>query len=370
MSRSLPTVPHVRLESLLIPVATNRVAAQRPLPALAMPLLASAMIALGATAATAQLPPIGSIDVYGARKTTAAQVREALGLEVGDSLSAMAMLMAPGRLADLPGVVSAAIDPVCCEGGKTMLYIGIAEEGGPALELRAPPSGPSRLAADVVQTGEAFAEAHTRAIMRGTVSEDVSQGHSLMSDSLARRIQRRYIELAARDLDSLRNVLRTSGDADHRALAAEILGYAANKQGVVEDLVFAMRDQSADVRNNATRALALIAALGQQRPELGIRVPYEPFIDLLNSIAWTDRNKASLALMQLTESRDAALLTALRSRAFDAIVDIAEWSNPGHAMPGVFMLARIAGIPDAEAFAMYERGEKEKIIDAARKLRS
>jgi hypothetical protein len=348
----------------------RRVAVRRLVPALATPLIGLSMLTLGAAVATAQLPPIGSIDVYGARKTTPAQVREALGLNVGDSLSGMTLLMAPGRLADLPGVVSAAIDPVCCEGGKTMLYIGIAEEGATTLELRPPPTGASRLAADVVQTGDAFAEAHTRAIMRGIVSEDVSQGHSLMSDSTARRIQRRYIELAARDLDSLRTVLRTSSDAGHRALAAEVLGYVADKRSVVADLVFAMRDPSAGVRNDATRALALIAMLGQQRPELGIDVPYEPFIDLLNSIAWTDRNKASLALMQLTEGRDPALMAALRSRALDALVDIAEWSNPGHAMPGVFMLARIAGIPDAEAFAMYERGEKDKIIAAARKLRS
>ena len=48
-----------------------------------------------------------------------------------------------------------------------MLYIGIAEEGGTTLELRSPPTGASRLAADVVQTGEAFAEAHTRAILGG-----------------------------------------------------------------------------------------------------------------------------------------------------------------------------------------------------------
>lgn len=317
--------------------------------------------------AEAQLPPVGSIDFYGARKTTIAQLREALGIKVGDSLPAAVLFTVPARLADLPGVVSAAIDPVCCEGGKTMLYVGIMEEGAPQLELNPPPNGASRLAPDVVATGVAFENAHERAIMRGIVSEDISEGHSLMADSTARAIQMRFIALAARDLDTLRKVLRTAADAGHRALAAQVLGYAANKQGVMEDLVHAMRDRSGDVRNNATRALALIAFLGQKRPELGIRVPYEPFIDLLNSLVWTDRNKASLALMQLTESRDPALLAALKARAFDSIVDIARWTNPGHAVPGVFMLARIAGIPDVEAFSMSERGEKEKIIEAARK---
>jgi hypothetical protein len=316
--------------------------------------------------AAAQLPRVGIIDLYGLRKTTATQVREVLGIAVGDSLTAMSMLEVPARLADIPGVVSAAIDPVCCEEGKTMLYVGVMEEGAPALELRARPTGPARVPEEVAQAGIAFAQAHTRAVMRGFAREDVSQGHSLMADSVARMSQLRFVGLAAKYGDSLRAVLRTSDDSDHRALAAEVLAYAANKHSVVPDLVYAMRDPASDVRNNATRALALIAGYAQANPALKITVPYEPFIDLLNSIAWTDRNKASLALMQLTEKRDPALLTALKTRAFDSIVDIAEWTNPGHSMAGIMMLGRIAGMPDAETYAMFEKGEKAKIIAAAR----
>jgi HEAT repeats len=208
-----------------------------------------------------------------------------------------------------------------------------------------------------------------RAVMRGFAKEDVSQGHSLMADSAARMIQLQFVGLAAKYQDSLRNVLHTSGDADHRAFAAEVLAYSANKQSIVGDLVYAMRDPASDVRNNATRALALIAMYAQQHPELKIKVPYDPFIDLLNSLAWTDRNKSSLALMQLTESRDPALLAALKARAFDSIVDIAQWTNPGHAMAGIFMLGRMAGMPDRDIIATFERGERDKIIDAARKVR-
>ena len=319
------------------------------------------------TRADAQLPRVGIIDVYGLRKTTAAQVREALGITVGDSLTAMALFEVPARLTDIPGVTSAAIDPVCCEGGRTMLYVGVLEEGAPVLELRARPTGAARVPAEVEQAGIAFARAHNRAVMRGFVREDVSQGHSLMADSAARVIQLRFVDLAAKYGDSLRAVLRTSNDDDHRALAAEVLAYAANKQSVVGDLVYAMRDPSSDVRNNATRALALIAGYGQSSPALKITVPYEPFIDLLNSIAWTDRNKASLALMELTEKRDPALMGLLKTRAFDSIVDIARWTNPGHSMAGILILGRMAGLPDAEIIAMFERGEKDKIIAAARK---
>jgi len=328
--------------------------------------IAAAALAAFSSRGAAQLPRVGIIDLYGLHKTSPQEVRDALGISVGDSLTAITLLQIPAKLAALPGVASASIDPVCCEDGKTMLYVGVAEDSVPALELRAPPNGASRLTGDVIAAGTAFAEAHMRAVMRGFVKEDVSQGHSLMADSAARMIQLQFVTLAAKHLDTLRKVLRTSSDADHRAFAAEVLAYHANKQAVVGDLVYAMRDPDRDVRNNATRGLWVIAMYSQQHPELKINVPYEPFIDLLNSIAWTDRNKSSLALMQLTESRDPALLAALKARAFDSIVDIARWTNPGHSMAGVVMLGRIAGIPDPEIYAMFERGERDKIIQAAR----
>ena len=101
----------------------------RYLTTLAATLVVGASATVVPAPASAQLPRVGIIDFYGLRKITAAQVREALGINVGDSLTAAAMFEVPARLADLPGVVSAAIDPVCCEDGKTMLYVGVAEEG-------------------------------------------------------------------------------------------------------------------------------------------------------------------------------------------------------------------------------------------------
>jgi hypothetical protein len=331
--------------------------------------IAAVALAAFSSPGAAQLPRVGIIDLYGLHKTSPQQVREALGINVGDSLTSIALLQMPAKLAALPGVASASVDPVCCEDGKTMLYVGVAEDSVPGLELRAAPNGASRLTQDVMAAGTALAEAQTRAVMRGFAKEDMSQGHSLMADSAARMIQLQFVALAAKHLDTLRKVLRTSSDADHRAFAAEVLAYHANKQAVVGDLVYAMRDADRDVRNNATRALWVIAMYAQQHPELKINVPSEPFIDLLNSLAWTDRNKSSLALMQLTESRNPALLAALKARAFDSLVDIARWTNPGHSMAGVVLLGRIAGIPDPEIYAMFERGERDKIIDAARKAK-
>ena len=67
----------------------------------AAPVVALVASVLTATTATAQLPRVGIIDLYGLRKTTAAQVREALGINVGDSLTAASLFEVPARLADL-----------------------------------------------------------------------------------------------------------------------------------------------------------------------------------------------------------------------------------------------------------------------------
>ena len=352
----------------LLPETPNRVVRSGVHTAITV-ITAGLLTAFAGRPGAAQMPRVGIIDLYGLHKTSPQQVRDALGINVGDSLTGIMLLQVPAKLASLPGVASASIDPVCCEDGKTMLYVGVAEDSVPTVDLHAPPNGASRLTEDVMAGGTAFAQAQQRAIMRGFMKEDVSQGHSLMADSAARMIQLQFVTLAAKHLDTLRKVLRTSGDADHRAFAAEVLAYNANKQAIVGDLVYAMRDPDRDVRNTATRALWVIAMYSQQHPELKINVPYEPFIDLLNSLAWTDRNKSSLALMQLTESRNPALLAALKARAFDSIVDIARWTNPGHSMAGVVILGRIAGISDPDIYAMFERGERDKIIDAARKAK-
>ena len=51
-----------------------------------------------------------------------------------------------------------------------------------------------------------------------------------------RAIQDRFVGYVARDLPELRRVLRESSEASHRALAAQILGYVADKQTIVDKI--------------------------------------------------------------------------------------------------------------------------------------
>jgi HEAT repeat protein len=149
-------------------------------------------------------------------------------------------------------------------------------------------------------------------------------------------------------------------------LAAEVLGYAPDKAAVIDDLVHGMSDPSEAVRNNAMRALMVIAEMapgaGRQTP----RIPPQPFIALLNSPVWSDRNKSSAALSSLTRSRDARLLDALRQpEAIGALAEMARWKNEGHAQAAFLILARIAGYPDQDALTLWQRGDREVAIRAA-----
>jgi hypothetical protein len=313
---------------------------------------------------------IGIIDFYGLNRLTSAQVREALTFKEGDAISFPRVDLSPVledseiRLSKLPGVAGARINPVCCDNGRVIVYVGIEETGAPTMRLRAEPIGRARLAADIVKAGDEFSKAFVDAVVRGEAKDDSSQGHSLLADAATRAIQERFLVYATRDLPQLRLVLRSSSDPVQRALAAQVLGYVADKQAVVEDLVYGMTDPSENVRNNAMRALLVFAAMGPRAGRPAVRVPYEPFVAFLNSPVWTDRNKASSALQALSASRDAALISGLRNEALGPLVEMARWKS-GHARPAFTILARMAGYSDEAAEAAWDRGERELVISAA-----
>src|SRR5262249_15358850 len=239
-----------------------------------------------------QFPPIEIIDFYGLRDISERQVRETLQIKEGDP-SSVETKEAERKLKSLPGVAEAQISRVCCDAGKAVLFVGIREKGTPSLQFRPAPQGKVRLPQDVVQAGDDIQKALSAAAIKGNLSEDDSQGHALSSDPAMRAVEERFITFAARDLKLLRDVLRHSADAEHRALAAQVIAYTANKQAIVNDLVDAMRDPADGVRNNATRALAVKAGAARQRTTKPIRSTVRPFIEVLNSIEWSDRNKSS-----------------------------------------------------------------------------
>jgi hypothetical protein len=333
-------------------------------------LVVIAMLAFVATAhpAAQRTATVGIVDFYGLRKIAQPQVRQVLRIVEGDTITKAALKSAEKRLQALPGVSDARVNAVCCESGRILVYVGIEEKGTPAPHFNPPPKGHARLPEDVVRAGAAFDAAFENAAAHGDFEEDQSQGHSLMHDPGARAVQGGFVALADKYGQRLRDVLRDADSAEQRALAAQILGYATDKASVVGDLSAAMRDADADVRNNATRALWLIAAFAQRARDRKIQVAAEPFVDLLNSLTWSDRNKSSLALMSLTEARDPALLATLRQKAVTALAEMARWKNPGHATAPLMILGRVAGIPEKDLTSAAELlGSRATLVDMALK---
>ena len=315
-----------------------------------------------------QSPSIGIIDFYGLRSLSQQEARQALQIKEGDSFLTSRKEETQRRLEALPNVQQARLNLVCCEAGKAILYVGIKEKGAPSLQFRSAPKGTIRLPRVIVQAGQAFDEAFTEGVEKGDAGEDDSQGHALDSYPKARAIQERFITFAAQDLKLLRAVLHKSADAEHRALAAEVIAYAENKRDVVADLVYGMRDPDSAVRNNSMRALGIIAGFAQQFPKQRIRVPDEPFIEMLDSIVWTDRNKSAGALYHITERRNPAILSKLRERALPTLIEMSRWKSPGHAIPPFFLVGRLGSISEDEIWKAWASGHRETLIETVLKM--
>jgi hypothetical protein len=88
---------------------------------------------------------------------------------------------------------------------------------------------------------------------------------------------------------------------------------------------------------------------------------------MLNSCIWSDRNKSSGALAQLTEKRDFALLAEIRNEALPSLLEMASWKHFGHAVYALMILGRIGGLTDDEIQKNLDQGNRESIVAAATK---
>ena len=316
--------------------------------------------------AAAQAPRIGIIDFYGLRKVSEERIRKVLGVKEGDPLPP-SKGNTEEHLGRVPGVVESNLEAVCCDEGKMILYVGIEEKGALHFDQHEAPAGDIRLSPEVKEAFDHTFDAIQRAVLRGKAAEDLTQGHSLLAEPDAREAQLALIPLARDHLRELRDVLRNSSDEEHRSAAAYVIGYAPQKAEIVGDLQYALRDPESSVRNHAMRSLWALAVLQQLDPRSGVKVQATWFIEMLNSLAWSDRNKASMILQILTDKRDPLVLDQLRDRALPALVDMARWKALGHALPAYMLLGRIAGIADDKLNASWEKGERETVIAAALK---
>jgi len=313
---------------------------------------------------SAQPPRIGGIEFYGLHRLSAQHLQNALHLHAGGPLPASKGDLEE-RLEKITGVVRAQVEAVCCDGGKTVLFIGIEEKGAPHVAFHTPPAGDAALPQEIADSYEKYLEAVRDAARHGSTAEDLTQGHSLMADMNAREMQERFVEFAQNNVPLLRKVLRESSDDEQRAMAATIIGYAPKKAEVINDLEYAMQDSNESVRANALRALNAIAVLARLQPNLAIRVSPTWFVELLNSIDLSDRTRATTALVSLTDQNAAEALSQIRSRALDSVIEMARWNDLPRALPAFILTGRIAGLDEEKIQAAWTSGDRRAVIDEA-----
>ncbi len=325
-----------------------------------------AAFAVSAALAQAQFPKVESIDFYGVKKTSLERLQKALGLEEAERLSASKTTLEE-RLDKVSGVVASHVEAICCENDGVLLFVGVEEKGGIHFAPRSVPFGDAALPAEILEAYGEFTEAAAQAAQTGSVAEDLTRGHSLLADPAARRTQERFIGLAELHVGALRKVLRESADEDQRTVAAYVIGYYPTKRLVVDDLQIALQDPSAHVRANALRAFGAIAVLAVSDPDLGIKIQPTWFIELLNSVVWSDRVKAVSTLLNLTDTRQPRILESIRDRSLESLIEMARWKSLRHAIGPFTLAGRIAGLSEEEIRQAWTEGDRERVFQKIRK---
>jgi hypothetical protein len=208
----------------------------------------------------------------------------------------------------------------CCTGrGELTIFIGLPGDSFRPLTFDAAPQGAISLPPELINLYKRMSQAENDATLKSVAKEDKPVGYRLLKEPVARAAELSFRAYALGHEEEVIRVLTTSGDADQRAMAADALGFSARNSQQMKALVRAARDTDGVVRNNVTRALSEIL---RRDPTTASRIPLASFIDVLLSGTWTDRNKVSLVLVSLTQSRDSVLLHRIQS---EAVTRFSKW---------------------------------------------
>jgi hypothetical protein len=312
---------------------------------------------------------LGEVDFFGSKGIDVAAIRSALPFREGEPFPPPEVHSDPlkrqvsDRVKEITGRPATDVAFICCDSKQNYLtYIGLQGASYQELRFDPAPRGSIRLPKAAMTLGDRMGDAWAKAVMSGHAEEDDSAGYALTRDPEARKAELAVRDYALANEQLILKVLASSSNAEHRANAAVMVGYGRQSNEQIDALVRASLDPDGDVRNNAVRALEVLAGA---KPGLASRIPIAPFVRLLRSGAWTDHNKASLLLVALTAHRDPRVLSALRSEALDPLIEMARWQYEGHAEAAITILGRIAGLDETTIIKMIEAGEKEQIIARA-----
>lgn len=311
---------------------------------------------------------IGEINYFGYAGVDLAPIRAQLPLHPGDTLTHATFTKGPieAAIAHLTGQPPTDLNVTCCDEAKHLLiYIGLGGTSSRPMPTGVSPHSLDHLAPDALRLYDQEMTALERAVVSGNAGEDDSQGYMLSNDPALHRINLSMRAYAATHEADFIRVLRRASDPQQRRAAAAFLGYVPRSTAQVKALTQAVSDPDDEVRNNAVRALSVLLAARNAQP---LSIDPQPFIALLFSGKWTDRNKGSLFLFRLTEGRDPALLDVLRRQALQPLIEGASWSgDPGHSTAFLVILGRIAAIPNDKLQQLIDTHNSAALIAAASK---
>ena len=334
-----------------------------------MKFLAALFLTLFAGSALAQDQSfvIGEIEFFGYSHLQLDRIKAALPLHEGEVIA----------IADVPAAKEKIKESVkrevgreptdiafnCCDNhGNLVIYIGLPGDSSRSIAHNPRPRGSARLPQSILDLYDR-AMALTLEAIQKQPGEDSSRGYGLSAYPPLRERELAIREYAITSEFLIRRVLKSSAEAKQRQVAAHALGYGRQSRAQISALVHASRDENDAVRNNAVRALGVLAMSSER---ISARIPAKPFALMLNSGSWSDRNKAGRLLVILTRGRDPRLLRLLRLEALDSLVEMARWRDPTHASDARTILGRIGGIEEARLAEMVAAGNVDEIINAVR----
>jgi hypothetical protein len=318
---------------------------------------------------TDEMPAIGQINYFGYGGIDLQPIEAAMPIKLGGVLSLNGLKstqdLIEQRIRGITGHVPTNIDFVCCDEHRHLLiFIGLGGTSSRTPPFRPDPNGSDHLEPAALKLYQQNMDALMAAVQRGSATEDDSNGYALNSDAELHRIQ---LHIRAYALDrgpELERVLRDAADPKQRQVSAALLGYAKRSPSQIQGLADAILDSDSEVRNNAVRALMVLTSVKSTTP---IHLNLTSIEALLSSGVWSDRNKASLLLDNLTASRDPAMLHELRATSLDALIEGASWhGDPGHAGAFVILLGRIANLSEEQLLPTPDAVSIARIIERAR----
>jgi len=334
-----------------------------------MKVLTALIVCLFFASATAQDQSfvIGEISFFGYAGLPIDRVRSSLPIREGDSLKIQDVERTRDELRQAVqrtiGRRATDVAVACCDDhGKMMIFVGLPGESSRKLQYHATPKGSIKLPQTALDLYARAMDLNRDAVQKQS-GEDRSKGYSVSTYAPLRETEMSMRDFAIRNDALVRRVLRSSARREDRRAAAYALGYDEQSKLQILTLVHASRDPDEGVRNNAVRALGVLAAFSRT---LAASIPARQIVAMLNSGFWADRNKAGFLLNILTGARDPQLLRVLRLQALPSLVEMARWKDRNHAWDARMILGRIGGIEE-ERLKQLAADNAEEIISVVSK---